>query len=89
LAAGGISSLGLALTLFGVWWCVRRNRGPAQASLSPPAVGKPAAVSPSISVRCSGCGKKLKAGADFAGKKVKCPQCGQAVFVPAIKAEAP
>src|SRR5262249_32560550 len=38
--------------------------------------GSPArAASPPVSVRCPGCGKSLRAKADLAGKKVRCPQC--------------
>jgi len=36
----------------------------------------------SVSFPCAGCGKNLKVRATLAGKKVKCPQCGQAVRVP-------
>ena len=36
-----------------------------------------------ISFGCAGCGKKLKAKAELAGKQVKCPQCGKAVHVTA------
>ena len=39
----------------------------------------------SLTFRCSGCNKSLKVKADLAGKKVKCPQCGIAVPVPAEK----
>lgn len=35
-----------------------------------------------ISFQC-GCGKSYIVGAQHAGKKVKCKQCGQAMFVPA------
>jgi Protein of unknown function (DUF1583) len=34
-----------------------------------------------IVAKCSGCGKKLKARAELAGKKVKCSQCGQIVVL--------
>lgn len=36
----------------------------------------------SISVQCSGCGKSLKAKDELAGRRVKCPDCGQVVVVP-------
>ncbi len=36
---------------------------------------------PPIVAKCSGCGKKLKARAELAGKKVKCSQCGQVVVL--------
>jgi serine/threonine protein kinase len=35
-----------------------------------------------VSFPCSGCGKALRTESKWAGKKVKCPQCGQAVVVP-------
>jgi len=43
-----------------------------------------------ISVQCPGCGKKLKARPDLAGKKIKCPQCGKGILIPeASTAELP
>jgi hypothetical protein len=39
-------------------------------------------------VRC-GCGKQLRARAALAGKRVKCPQCGEAVLVPGVQAARP
>ena len=38
-----------------------------------------------VSFQCASCAKQLKAKADLAGKKVKCPQCGKAVPVPGEK----
>ncbi len=35
-----------------------------------------------IEFQCPGCAKRLKAGPTFAGKRVKCPQCGNPVQVP-------
>ncbi len=35
-----------------------------------------------ISVRCPGCGKALTVKDEFAGKKGKCPSCGQIVLIP-------
>jgi DNA-directed RNA polymerase subunit RPC12/RpoP len=43
---------------------------------------EPEAVAPSVSFACAGCGKTVKARAELAGKKVKCPQCGQVIPVP-------
>jgi hypothetical protein len=47
-------------------------------------IGKPAAPPPpaTLTFACPGCGKSLKTKPDLAGKKVKCPSCGQAVAVP-------
>jgi serine/threonine protein kinase/DNA-directed RNA polymerase subunit RPC12/RpoP len=90
-------SLGLLLLLMplGAWLYARqcrraRTMGPA---LAPSSGGlghgeggdqqsSPAALSPSLAAQCSACGQKLKARPDLAGKKVKCPQCGQAVLIP-------
>ncbi|MBC7815582.1 MAG: hypothetical protein IAG10_01640 [Planctomycetaceae bacterium] len=41
-----------------------------------------------ISVKCSECGKGLKAPDAMAGKKAKCPQCGNVVPIPAAVVEA-
>src|SRR4051794_37382534 len=38
----------------------------------------------SIGVRCPGCAKKVKAKDELAGKRVKCPSCGQAVVLPSV-----
>src|SRR5207249_7669214 len=35
-----------------------------------------------ITFECSGCNRKLQAKEERAGKKVKCPQCGQVVLIP-------
>ena len=40
-----------------------------------------------IEFQCPGCAKRLKAGPTFAGKRVKCPQCGSAVQVPELPAK--
>ena len=36
----------------------------------------------SIGVQCPGCDKKLKTKDELAGKRVKCPSCGQAIVIP-------
>ncbi len=36
----------------------------------------------SIKVTCNACGKKLKAKGESAGKKVKCPGCGDILIIP-------
>ena len=40
-----------------------------------------------ISCQCPSCGKRLKARDSAAGKKVKCPDCGAAISIPARKAK--
>lgn len=37
-----------------------------------------------LEIECPSCGKRLKAGKQYAGKRVKCPKCGQPVKVPGI-----
>jgi DNA-directed RNA polymerase subunit M/transcription elongation factor TFIIS len=37
---------------------------------------------PPLSIRCSGCKSTLRVRPELAGKKVKCPKCGQLVPVP-------
>lgn len=39
--------------------------------------------------QCPKCGKRLKAGAAFAGRRVKCPKCSQPVSVPGERQSAP
>src|SRR5438093_3287450 len=36
----------------------------------------------SLSLRCEACGKPLKLKDELAGKKIKCPACGQGLTVP-------
>jgi DNA-directed RNA polymerase subunit RPC12/RpoP len=87
LAAALVIGLAIALAFavaVGTWLYLRQRRGATE----PAAVReKPAdsdAASPSVSFACSDCGKKLKAKAEMAGKKVKCSQCGMAVLVPSL-----
>src|SRR3954468_19132818 len=37
-----------------------------------------------IPISCDGCGKNLKVKDEVAGKKVKCPGCGQVLRVPVL-----
>lgn len=39
-----------------------------------------------ISIQCPGCKKKLKAKDELAGKRVKCPGCGQSIAISATQA---
>jgi hypothetical protein len=41
-----------------------------------------------ISVQCPACQKKLKARDDLAGRRVKCPACGEAVLIPSVQPAA-
>jgi WD40 repeat protein len=86
--AAGIVFLLIVLSSLAVWYSVRRGRRAGKKPADVPAPDKqdkPAAALPSIAVTCSGCGENLKARAGLAGKRVKCPKCGRAVLVPAIK----
>ena len=38
-----------------------------------------------LSVQCPGCDKNLKAKDELAGKRIKCPGCGQVLVAPAAK----
>ncbi len=65
----------------------RRRRGSRPAKEEPKAdspQNAPAdgAAASAIPVTCSGCGKTLKVKSTLAGKKVKCPKCGEACMVP-------
>ncbi len=81
LVAFLIVAVALALLLavaVGLWLLLRQRSGahdiPQQdRKANPPLVAFP----------CPECGKKLKVKAVLAGKKVKCPKCGQAVLVAA------
>jgi len=96
LIVAGILFAVVLLSFFGAWYLVRRSRRAASTPPSTAAIldkkAVPEPVSPAVYVQCSGCGKKLKARAALAGKKVKCPQCGIASAVPAAdtyRAEKP
>jgi serine/threonine protein kinase/WD40 repeat protein len=85
LAAGGVLGSLIALSLAGVWLFLRHGR--RQGALPDPddAKGKqpgPEGTSSSISFPCPGCGRTLVGRAGMAGKKAKCPHCGQAALVP-------
>jgi serine/threonine protein kinase len=87
LIVGGAAA---ALCLVCLWLAGRgRRRGGNEAPL--PADGGQAQPDPAggrIPVTCPGCGKDLKARPELAGKKAKCPKCGQAVPVPVPAATA-
>ncbi len=86
LVAAGLLVLGTGLALAGVWWQRRRRRAAApvpESSGHGRAGSAPAAAT--LAVACPGCRRTLRARANLAGKRVKCPRCGRAVAVPAIK----
>lgn len=84
LAIVEVLALVLSLAACGVWLRARRRRwardmpGQGQPRGGAPPPGRAAAP---LSVACPGCGKSLKAPAELAGKKARCPRCGQAVPV--------
>jgi serine/threonine-protein kinase len=84
LTGVGLLVLVLGLGAVGAWLVLRRS-GFADETSAPTggvdATGNHDAAA-RVMVRCSGCGKNLKARNELAGKKVKCPQCGQVLQVP-------
>jgi hypothetical protein len=75
----------------GLWLYLRQWRLADKAPPGPagPDNQSPPGAPPTVAVACPGCGKKLKVRAALAGKKVKCPQCGQAILVPETSATEP
>jgi DNA-directed RNA polymerase subunit RPC12/RpoP len=59
--------------------CRRRD---AQSTPRPDVMNAPPAAAHAVIFPCTACGKKLKIKATSAGKKVKCPHCGQTAFAP-------
>jgi DNA-directed RNA polymerase subunit RPC12/RpoP len=79
--------VGVALTVLlavtaGLWLFLRQGRR-AQEIPGQGHEARTATVSSLVVFPCPDCDKKIKVKASSAGKKVKCPKCGQAVFVPA------
>lgn len=71
--------------------------GPAPTSLAtlqgdvrdvPAAIGLTSALMANV-VQCTGCGTKLKAPENSAGKKIRCPKCQAVIAIPAESAPAP
>lgn len=87
-----LAVLGVGLVLTGVFfWLVIKGRRPAAPSQSaspkkPQAtVAKPQSkpeLPRSIPFPCSGCEQRLRVASALAGKKIKCPKCGQVTSVP-------
>ncbi|HKY31076.1 MAG TPA: hypothetical protein VJV23_00975 [Candidatus Polarisedimenticolia bacterium] len=60
----------------------RRAKCPrCQSSIELPAQAAPGAASSMLSVTCGGCGARLKAPAQQAGGRSKCPRCGEPVTI--------
>jgi hypothetical protein len=82
----GVALVMLLAIAAGLWLFLRSRR------LEEPVRGrrqKPDTVnvSPWAVFPCPDCDRKIKVKAALAGKKVKCPKCGQAVLVPAVTAD--
>jgi serine/threonine protein kinase len=82
LALVGVSAA--VAVSFGAWHYRRTRRRAAPAG---PVASAVAAAT--IGFACGGCGKRLRARMDLAGKKLKCPQCGKGVVVPGATPENP
>jgi hypothetical protein len=79
-AAGVVGLVVLSPLLLAVWLSARRRRRTANAA--PDAPAKPTPPAPAVSFPCPACGKPLKVKAALAGKKFRCPHCGEAVPAP-------
>ncbi len=85
LAAVVLVGLAIAGGFLGCLWLAVRQRRAAKNAPTPLTSDKlPAAEKPGwpVSISCSGCGKALKSKPELAGKKIKCPRCGQVLVVP-------
>lgn len=83
LVAAGIIALLIILTFLGLWFLARRLlRSETAAAQEPEAEARPV-----VRFACSGCGSSVKAWAELAGKRIKCPQCGHVVAVPGVQAD--
>jgi hypothetical protein len=79
-AAAAMIALLIALALAGGWLSKRRRHAP-EAPVPGTQVG-PGVHAPLVSFVCPGCGHGLKVKPELAGKKGKCPKCGDVVIVP-------
>jgi RNA polymerase sigma factor (sigma-70 family) len=73
-------ALGLAMSYLAFWFYVRHTR--RTTAITSPAAAPNGPLPAPLVFACNGCGKRLRARAELAGKKVKCPQCGQPIPVP-------
>jgi RNA polymerase sigma factor (sigma-70 family) len=84
LVAAALVVIVVVLSVGGVLLVVRRRRAD-EARPREPSAQKSAPADTAqrpITVPCPGCGRKVKAKAELAGKRVKCPHCAAAVEVP-------
>jgi serine/threonine protein kinase/DNA-directed RNA polymerase subunit RPC12/RpoP len=91
LVLAGLVAAAVAVSL-GTWYYTRTRRRPVPACPAPasvPAAAPPSPVAGGIVFKCPGCGKRLRARAEQAGSRPKCPQCGQEVVVPSVLPKKP
>ncbi len=80
--------IAVALVTVSLWLFLRKaRRNSEEEKTSTPAVEltqevKSETAPGPIAFQCPGCGKKLKTKAELTGKKIKCPECGNALVVP-------
>ncbi|HEX4589874.1 MAG TPA: protein kinase, partial [Gemmataceae bacterium] len=82
LAATGAVMLLVGLAFAGAWFFAGRAGTVSTPALLPQENGVTDVPRPPITVKCTGCGRSLKAKPEMAGKTAKCPQCGGLVLVP-------
>ncbi len=83
-----LSALSVAIAVsLGAWQYVRTRR--RRAAAARPAPAPATAAAPAIAFTCSGCGKRLRAREEQAGRKLRCPQCQQGVCVPEARPRKP
>jgi serine/threonine protein kinase len=90
LAIAAVILLLMVSCLVGGWYVrghARRKRQQSAKEASRPADTSPVPASPTLELTCSGCGKALRIRAELAGKKVKCPRCGQILPVDATRSQ--
>jgi hypothetical protein len=84
LLAGALAMLLMVVASLAAWLVLRRRHrhlGQALPAVASRQAGMPAPPD-GRTLTCPGCDSPLKLKAAVAGKKVKCPRCGQAVSVP-------
>ncbi len=85
LIAVGILSLTGLVTYAATWLIVARRRRAEDVPPGAPGLAwraHPGAAAAPVTFLCSSCRKRLRVNAELAGRRVKCPQCSTAVFVP-------
>jgi hypothetical protein len=90
--AAGVLGFVILLAFFGGWLFVRQRRRADETAKAPPApeqTPQPEAAPAPVAFTCAGCAARLKGRATLAGKKIKCPRCGQVISVPANRAVEP